>query len=67
MLAKFYAQKQNVDKSLEYYQQHFDSARLEKKENNKKYIDQTRVIYAIAKANFHMSFFFPNFSLIYSF
>lgn len=51
-LAKLYHQKGNIQKSLEFYQQHFDCARTEKSDTkNRKLVDKARVTFGIAKAN----------------
>lgn len=51
-LAQLFHKKKNIPKSLDYFQQHFDLARLEKALNkNRALIDQARVNLGIAKAN----------------
>lgn len=51
-MAQLFHKKKNIAKSLDYYQQHFDLARLEKAvDKNRALIDQARVNLGIAKAN----------------
>eukprot|EP01016_Furgasonia_blochmanni_P056087 TRINITY_DN949_c0_g1_i5.p1 TRINITY_DN949_c0_g1~~TRINITY_DN949_c0_g1_i5.p1 ORF type:complete len:163 (+),score=35.82 TRINITY_DN949_c0_g1_i5:56-490(+) len=50
-LANLCTKKGMTIKALEYYQFHFDNARSEKKNKDRKLIDRARVIYGIAKAN----------------
>jgi tetratricopeptide (TPR) repeat protein len=50
-LAKVYAQKGNPQKSLDFYTKHFECARLEKKDKDRKLVDKARVILGMAKAN----------------
>jgi len=47
--------KGNSKKSIEYYQQHFDSAKNERQEKNRKLIDKARVYLGMAKANVNIS------------
>jgi len=57
-LAKVYGMKGNNTKSIEFYQQHFDSAKNERQEKNRKLIDKARVYLGMAKANVNISKFF---------
>lgn len=41
-------------KSIDFYQQHFDSAKNERQEKNRKLIDKARVYLGIAKANVNL-------------
>jgi len=51
-LAQLFYKKKNIPKSLDYYQQHFDLARLEKaNQKNRTLVDQARVNLGIAKSN----------------
>jgi hypothetical protein len=43
--------KNNNPKSIEYYQQHFESARNEKNSKDRRLIDKARVYLGMAKAN----------------
>jgi len=56
-LAKVYAQKGNSTKSLEYYNKHFECARLEKKDKDRRLVDKARVILGMAKANVNIGNF----------
>lgn len=57
-LAQLNKSKGNVQKSLEFYQQHFDCAKNEKPEMKKRQIvDQARITLGIAKANANISKF----------
>ena len=47
--------KGNNTKSIEFYQQHFDSAKNERIEKNRKLIDKARVYLGMAKANVNIS------------
>lgn len=49
--------KGNNTKSIEFYQQHFDSAKNERQEKNRKLIDKARVYLGMAKANVNISKF----------
>lgn len=50
-LARLYAMKGNNQKSIEFYQQHFESARNEKVNKDRRLIDKARVYLGMAKAN----------------
>jgi len=50
-LARLWTIKGNTAKSIEYYQGHFDSARNEKINKDRKLIDKARVYLGMAKAN----------------
>jgi len=54
-LAKVWGMKGNSTKSIEFYQQHFDSAKNERQEKNRKLIDKARVYLGMAKANVNIS------------
>jgi len=56
-LAKVWGMKGNSTKSIEFYQQHFDSAKNERQEKNRKLIDKARVYLGMAKANVNISNF----------
>jgi len=56
-LAKVYAQKGNNTKSLDYYTKHFECARLEKKDKDRRLVDKARVILGMAKANVNIANF----------
>jgi len=59
-LAKVYGMKGNNTKSIEFYQQHFDSAKNERQEKNRKLIDKARVYLGMAKANVNINNFIKN-------
>jgi len=59
-LAKVWGMKGNSTKSIEFYQQHFDSAKNERQEKNRKLIDKARVYLGMAKANVNINNFIKN-------
>jgi hypothetical protein len=50
-LARLWAMKGNNAKSIDFYQQHFESARNEKNNKDRRLIDKARVYLGMAKAN----------------